>query len=149
MHGHIILMRNGMWVPDEPFMGSDDRRLAGLDFAVKFKNEPQGPNEVQKDATLKTRIGRLVPEFWFVARCFWLAATPKPLADQTAPVCANTLCLRAEVLAIPPGTDISREAVEKFIAERLMPFRLPSNTLVPNVPLRKSGCNSSTALLWR
>lgn len=129
VHGHIILMCNGMWVPDEPFMGSDDRRLAGLDFAVKFKNEPQGPNEVQKDATLKTRIGRLVPEFWFVARCFWLAATPKPLADQTAPVCANTLCLRAEVLAKPMGLTVTRAVVLEFIKERLTPFTLPSSTL--------------------
>ncbi len=96
-NGHLILLCNGTWVPDDPFIEADGRRMTGLHFPIKYKNKPQGPNEAQKDANLKHRVHELIPEFWFLARVFWLCTTPHPEADVTLPKCPCTELLVQEM----------------------------------------------------
>ena len=59
----------------DPFNEADGRRLTGLHFPIEYKNNPQGPNEEQKDATLKHRVHEMIPEFWFIAGLLVMHAT--------------------------------------------------------------------------
>lgn len=130
----MILLCNGTWVPDEPFKGADERRLQGIDFLVRFRDDPHGPNEVQKDATLKMHIGRLVPEFWFVTRAVWLAATPRPMADQTLPRSPNSRSLVDEMIAAHTAAAVHVDFVDEYVQAKLITYEvsvhLPSSALV-------------------
>jgi len=92
-NGHLILLVNGLWAADEPIMGSDIRRYTGITFPISYKNVLSGPNTRLKDAEFKPSLKNHVPEFWFLARAFWLASTPHATADQTLPRPPSTLAL--------------------------------------------------------
>ena len=120
---HLVLMCNGTWVPDDPFNEADGRRLTGLHFPIKYKNNPEGPNEAQKDATLKHRVHDMIPEFWFIARVFWLCTLPYPKADQTLPKCPCTQVLVTEMMGKAESMSVREEDVNKFLKERTMAYK--------------------------
>ena len=116
--GLLILLVNGLWVGDEPILGSDMRRYTGSNFQVCYKNAPEGPNERAKDRHFKPNLHKLVPEFWFVARCYWLAHTPYHEADITLPRPSSTMCL-IDALSKKCSAVIDTTCVKKFIVEKL------------------------------
>ena len=119
--GQLILQANGLWCPDEPFIGSDKRRHAGLTFAIKFVDNPTTLNELEKNTNIKQHIEEYFAEFWFLARVFWLLPKPRPGSDRTTPICPNSESLAKALMNEREGNchELEKEVVEKFIEERL------------------------------
>jgi hypothetical protein len=121
--GQLLLVTNGSWTPDVPWIGSDARRVTGLSFNVRFVDVPEGPNEHEKDSGIKENIKNYFAEFWFMARVFWLVEQPRGKSDHTLPQCPNTLALASEILGGQfDNYEVDKHMVEKFVAERLMPY---------------------------
>jgi hypothetical protein len=116
--GHLILMCNGIWYPSSPFGLADDRRINGLSYNIRYVNCPEGPNEKQKDASIKNDMKELFAEFWFLARCFWLAGVAFPSTTETVPLCPEAIGIRERLLARPIGGDVDLDVVDKFLEEK-------------------------------
>jgi hypothetical protein len=119
--GQLILQANGLWCPDEPFIGSDKRRHAGLTFAIKFVDNPTTFNELEKNTNIKQHIEEYFAEFWFLARVFWLLPKPRPGSDRTTPICPNSESLAKALMNESEGGchEMKKDVVEKFVEERL------------------------------
>jgi len=123
--GQLMLVTNGYWTPDVPFVGADLRRVTGLSFDVRFVDEPAGPNEMLKNSGIKEHLREYFSEFWFMVRLFWLMEQPRPKSDHTTPQCPNTLGV---VAGITEGQfenyEVDKEVVEKFLEEHLAGYAL-------------------------
>jgi phage/plasmid-associated DNA primase len=119
--GQIVLLCNGLWCPEEAFIGSDKRRHAGLTFAIKFVDNPKTLNELEKNTNIKQHITQCFAEFWFLARVFWLLPKPRPGSDRTTPICPNSESLAKALMNESEGGchELAKDAVEKFVKERL------------------------------
>ena len=122
--GQIVLLCNGLWCPEEAFIGSDKRRHTGLTFSIKFVDNPQTHNEKEKYTNIKQHIAEYFAEFWFLARVFWLLPKPRPGSDRTIPFCPNAESLAKALMneSESTGFELTKDVVEKFCEERLGPY---------------------------
>ena len=74
-HGHLILMCEEPWLPDEPLNQQVIRLCARMPFRAATNH----------DHALRSRVHQMVPEFWFLARVFWLCGTPRQEEPATQP----------------------------------------------------------------
>jgi hypothetical protein len=124
--GQIFLLCNGVWCPEEAFIGSDKRRHTGLTFSIKFVDNPRTLNEKEKNTNIKQHIAEYFAEFWFLARVFWLLPKPRPGSDRTTPICPNSESLIKSLTneSEGGGHELPKEVVEAFVKEHLRPYAL-------------------------
>ena len=84
--GSTFILCNELWYSDLPMKGADVRRHQALEYNIHFSNNPNGPNQRQKDSTLKLRIADLVPEYLTLVLIFAAVPWPYETADQLLPM---------------------------------------------------------------
>ena len=123
--GQIILVTNGFWSPDVPFVGAGERRVTGLSFDVRFVDDATGPNEMLKDSNIKEALRDYFAEFWFLVRVFWLVEQPYPKSDCTMPKCPNTLALAEGIMGAQfENYTVDEDTVKEFIEQKLIVYVL-------------------------
>ena len=118
--GQFFLCSNGPWSAEERFVGADERRVTGLSFEIKFKDHPEGPNQLAKDSSIKAGIADFFSEFWWLAQAIWLAPQPCPKSDTTEPLCPNALLLKSAILKEAENSvKPSVEVVDAFLLAKM------------------------------
>jgi hypothetical protein len=124
-YGALVMLVNGTWHADKVPNGADLRRYDGSTFTTLYRNNPVGPNQLLKDADLKGNVRNLLPEFFFLVRCWWLACTPHPKADITLPRPPSTLALIKDLAGACEDADpLEVRHVKEFVDERLTFYKL-------------------------
>jgi len=126
--GQVFLACNGLWRPDVAWIGSDSRRHSGLMFTVQYVDNPVGPNQRQKDSSIKENLSAGRAEWWFLVRVFWLVDQPRPKEDHTEPKPPNTLALAMELLGTQSSDfELTSDDFNRFHSEKLMAYVLNLN----------------------
>jgi len=91
-------------------------------------DNPVGPNQRQKDSSIKENLIAGRAEWWFLVRVFWLVEQPRHKEDHTEPKPPNTLAMARELLGNQScDFELTADAFEKFYSDSLKVYVMSLN----------------------